>query len=98
MKQVTITTSHTLGKPQAESAIVHTQTSCYLIETEVCRISGQGSSEVAKLIMRMHRSIVAAEAFITGFEDDEDQEGIPALLSELRAFDYDLKKEECHGR
>lgn len=29
-----------------------------------------------------------AEAFIAGFEDDEMQEGIPALLAEIRAFTH----------
>ncbi|RWP44336.1 MAG: hypothetical protein EOR04_05285 [Mesorhizobium sp.] len=31
-----------------------------------------------------HRALTRAERFICGFEDDELQEGIPALLKEIR--------------
>lgn len=33
----------------------------------------------------MLRTLARAESFISGFEDDEEQEGIPALLADLRA-------------
>lgn len=91
MKDLTITTTQTLinGSPKVQKVMVHTQTSCYLVDNVLCTITGEHAIDIAKIILSMHASIQRAEKFISGFENDETQTGVDDILEMLRRFDLE---------
>jgi hypothetical protein len=89
MKDLTTTTTQTVinGSPKVEKVLIHTQTSCYLVDKVLCTVTGERAIDVAKIILAMHASIQRAEQFISGFEGDENQTGVDDILEMLRRFD-----------
>lgn len=88
MNDLTMTTHQTIvnGSPVIDKVIVHTATSCHLIDNVLCTITGEKAIDIAKIIIGMHKAIDRAEMFISGFEDDETQTGVDDILSMLRQF------------
>lgn len=91
MKNLTTTTYNQvyLGglNTKIDKVIVHTSTSCYMVDKIFCTIHGENADEIAKLVIKLYEAVEAAEGFISGFEGDESQEGINDLLLQLRDFD-----------
>lgn len=82
----TSTQNHSNGVSTVKSCIVHTATSCYLIDNVFARFDGDQAIENGKLIIAMHEAIQKAKSFIEGFEDDDTQTGIKEILEQLNAF------------
>jgi hypothetical protein len=89
MKNLTTTTTQTVTEsgPKVQSVLIHTATSCYLVDTVLCKVYGENAIDVAKIILAMHAAIQRAEQFMSGFEGDETQTGVEDTLEMLRQFD-----------
>lgn len=89
MKTLTTTSTQTIidGRPIVQNVLIHTTTSCNLVDKVLCKITGEHAIDVAKIILEMHACIQRSEQFISGFEDDETQTGVDDILEMLRRFD-----------
>lgn len=91
--QLTTTTHQTAynggNMPTVDKVIIHTATSCYLIQNVFTTVTGEHAIHNANLIIGMHKAIQQAKSFIQGFEGDESQTGINELLEKLNQFDVD---------